>query len=80
MFVEGAKNGNYRSVSIAHSLRGAFFLGGAAPAIAGAGFDYPEEMVEVLVYSFASVFVSGSPRNPYAHQRCEEQMEPMQVT
>ena len=37
MFVEGAKNGNYRSVSIAHSLRGAFFLGGAAPAIAGAG-------------------------------------------
>ena len=37
MFVEGAKNGNYRSVSIAHSLRGAFFLGGAAPAVAGAG-------------------------------------------
>ena len=39
MFVEGAKNGNYRSVSIAHSLRGAFFLGGAAPAVAGAGFE-----------------------------------------
>ena len=38
MFVEGAKNGNYRSVSIAHSLRGAFFLGGAAPAVAGAGY------------------------------------------
>ena len=40
MFVEGAKNGNYRSVSIAHSLRGALFLGGAAPAIAGAGFNF----------------------------------------
>ena len=39
MFVEGAKNGNYRSVSIAHSLRGAFFLGGAAPAVAGAGLQ-----------------------------------------
>ena len=40
MFVEGAKNGNYRSVSIAHSLRGAFVLGGAAPAVAGAGYIY----------------------------------------
>ena len=31
MFVEGAKNGNYRSVSIAHSLRGAFFWEGRHP-------------------------------------------------
>ena len=40
MFVEGTKNGNYRSVSIAHSLRGAFFLGWAAPAVAGAGYTW----------------------------------------
>ena len=40
----------------------------------------PEDMGEVLVDSFASVFVSGSPGNPSAHQRCEEQMEPMQVS
>ena len=39
MFVEGTKNGNYWSVSIAHSLRGAIFLGGAAPAVAGAGLQ-----------------------------------------
>ena len=34
---EAAKTGNSRSISIAHSLRAALFLGGAAPAVAGAG-------------------------------------------
>ena len=48
MFVEGAKNGNYRSVSIAHSLRGAFFFGGAAPAVAGAGSQLPNLPLPLL--------------------------------